>query len=77
MGVWSPKVNEEPRDSTNPGLVGSEVGTWGKAKWLSGGKLEKCAKAHGGRKGGAGIAEAGGEVGGCSQPLPGISGRDR
>ena len=44
MGVWSPEVKEEPRGSTNPGLVGSRVGTWRKAKCLSGGELENTAR---------------------------------
>ena len=37
-------MNSEPRGSTNPGLVGSEVGTRIKAKWLSGGELEDTAR---------------------------------
>jgi hypothetical protein len=44
MGVWSPEVKEDPRGSTNPGLVGSPVGTGRKAKWFSTGKLEDTAR---------------------------------
>jgi len=50
LRAGSPKVNGEPRGSTNPGLVGSGIGTWRKAKSLSGGRLEKAARKVAGAK---------------------------
>jgi len=44
MGVWSPEGKEEPRGSTNPGLLESPIGSWRKAKWFSGSKLEEAGK---------------------------------
>ena len=75
MGLWSSKVNEEPRDSTNSGLIGSWIGTWRRAKSLSGSRLEKAARMVVDAKTAQELHKRMARLGGCRQSQPVTVGR--